>query len=150
MKQKICLATDHAGFELKEHVKSFLESNGYETKDFGADSYDKEDDYPDFIIPCAKEVSKSKCLGIIFGGSGQGEAISSNKVKGIRAAVYYGFNLEIVKLSKLHNNANILSIGARFVSKDDAVESVKLWLATKFHDESRHVRRISKILEFEK
>src|SRR3989338_5854680 len=108
MKKKICLAADHAGFELKEHVKSFLSSQGYEVKDFGTHSYDKEDDYPDFMIPCAEEVSKSKCLGIIFGGSGQGEAISANKVKGIRAAVYYGFNIELVKLSKLHNNANIL------------------------------------------
>jgi ribose 5-phosphate isomerase B len=150
MKQKICLGTDHAGYELKEHVKSYLQSHGYEVKDFGAHSYDKEDDYPDFIIPCAQEVAKSKCFGIIFGGSGQGEAISANKVSGVRAAVYYGFNLELVKLSKLHNNSNILSIGGRFVSNEEAIEAVKLWLSTKFQDEERHVRRIEKISEFEK
>src|SRR3989338_10402179 len=106
-KQKIVLASDHAGFELKEELKNFIIKEGYEVADIGAKSLDKDDDYPDFIIPAAKQVAKEKCLGIIFGGSGQGEAIAANKVKGARAALYYGKDLDIVNLSKTHNNTNI-------------------------------------------
>ena len=119
-KQKIILATDHAGFELKEQIKRYLNKEGYEVEDMGANSFDKEDDYPDFIIPAAKKVAKEKCLGIIFGGSGQGEAIAANKVKGVRAALYYGKNPDIIKLSRTHNKTNILSLGARFLGKEEA------------------------------
>ena len=149
-KQKIILATDHAGFKLKEEIKSYLEKEGYEIEDMGANSFDREDDYPDFIIPAAKKVAKEKCLGIIFGGSGQGEAIAANKVKGVRAALYYGKNLEIVKLSKTHNKTNILSLGARFLEKDEAIKAVKTWLSTEFNNEERHIRRILKISKIEK
>ena len=147
MKPTIVLGADHAGFELKEHIKGFLRKKGFTVVDKGAASYDKEDDYPDFIVPAAKEVAKSpeKIKGIIFGGSGQGEAIAANRVKGVRAALYYGKNLEIVELSRTHNNANILSLGARFLTKKQAEEAVELWLSTSFADEERHVRRIKKI-----
>ena len=89
MNKTIVLATDHAGFELKEHVKKFLSEKGFEIKDFGAVEYDALDDYPDFIIPAAKFISEHKLIGIIFGGSGQGEAMAANRIKGIRAAVFY-------------------------------------------------------------
>ena len=146
MKPKIFLGTDHAGFELKEEVKKYLLKNGYEVIDKGAHSFDKNDDYPDFIKPIAKEVTKNKnSKGIIFGASGQGEAIAANRVKGARAALYYGGNTEIITLSRTHNDANILSLGARFVSKDEAIKLIKLWLGTDFSSEERHIRRIKKI-----
>lgn len=146
MKQKIFLGTDHAGFELKEHVKKHLLKLGMEVEDLGAHKLDSKDDYPDFIVPVAKKVSKNQnSKGIVFGASGQGEAISANKVKGIRAALYYGGNMEIVELSRMHNNANILSLGARFLTKEEAIKAVNLWLKTDFSNEPRHARRIKKI-----
>lgn len=147
MKQTIVLGADHAGFSLKEHIKQFLTSKGYDVVDKGAHSYDEQDDYPDFIVPVAREVAKSpnKTKGIIFGGSGQGEAIAANRVYGVRAALYYGKDLDIVKLSRTHNNANILSLGARFVDGKQAEEAVMLWLSTPFTNEERHVRRIKKL-----
>ena len=144
MSKKIVLATDHAGFELKEHVKNILSKKGIEIKDFGAFTYDAQDDYPDFILPAAKYIAENNLIGIIFGGSGQGEAIAANRVKGIRAAVYYGGSEEIIQLSKLHNNANILSMGARFVDQSRAEEIIDLWLSTSF-EKGRHERRIKKL-----
>ena len=144
MNKTIVLATDHAGFELKEHVKKFLSEKGFEIKDFGALEYDALDDYPDFIIPAAKFISKHKLIGIIFGGSGQGEAMAANRIKGIRAAMFYGGPDDIIELSKLHNNANILSIGARFVSKQKSEEIINLWLSTDF-EKGRHQKRIDKL-----
>lgn len=144
MGKKIVLATDHAGFELKEHVKNMLLNKGIEIKDFGAYSYDSQDDYPDFILPAAQYIADNNFIGIIFGGSGQGEAIAANRIKGIRAAVFYNGPDEIVQLSKLHNNANVLSIGARFVNQSRAEEIIDLWLSTSF-EEGRHQRRIEKL-----
>ena len=144
MNKTIVLATDHAGFELKEHVKKFLLEKGFEIKDFGALEYDALDDYPDFIIPASKFVSKNKLIGIIFGGSGQGEAIAANRIKGIRAVVFYNGPDDIIELSRMHNNANILSIGARFVDNQRAEEIINLWLSTTF-EEGRHKKRISKL-----
>jgi|SRR6056300_1074781 ribose 5-phosphate isomerase B len=144
MSKKIVLATDHAGFELKEHVKNMLLNKGIEIKDFGAYSYDSQDDYPDFILPAAQYIADNNFVGIIFGGSGQGEAIAANRIKGIRAAVFYNGPDEIVQLSKLHNNANVLSIGARFVNQSRAEEIIDLWLSTSF-EEGRHQRRIEKL-----
>ena len=144
MNKTIVLATDHAGFELKEHVKRFLIKKGYDIKDFGALEYDGLDDYPDFILPAAKYISKHKLIGIIFGGSGQGEAMAANRIKGIRAAVFYNGPNEIVELSRLHNNANILSIGARFVSNQEVEKVIELWLSTNF-EEGRHEKRINKL-----
>lgn len=147
---KIYLATDHAGFQLKEKVKEFLQKNGYEVEDCGALQFDKSDDYPDFISKVAAAVSKDpeNSRGIIFGGSGQGEAIVANKYPHVRAVVYYGGPEEIITLSREHNDANILSIGARFV--DEGVLSlIKLWLEVPFAHEERHVRRIEKIKKIE-
>ena len=144
MNKTIVLATDHAGFELKEYVKNFLSKKGFEIKDFGAYEYDALDDYPDFIIPAAKFISEHKLIGIIFGGSGQGEAMAANRIKGIRAAVFYDGPDDIIELSKLHNNANILSIGARFVSKQKSEKIINLWLSTDF-EEGRHQKRIDKL-----
>ena len=144
MNKTIVLATDHAGFELKEHVKKFLLKKGYDIKDFGALEYDGLDDYPDFILPAAKYISKHKLIGIIFGGSGQGEAMAANRINGIRAAVFYNGPDEIVKLSRLHNNANILSIGARFVNNQEVEKVIELWLSTDF-EEGRHEKRINKL-----
>ena len=144
MNKTIVLATDHAGFELKEHVKRFLIKKGYDIKDFGALEYDGLDDYPDFILPAAKYISKHKLIGIIFGGSGQGEAMAANRINGIRAAVFYNGPDEIVELSRLHNNANILSIGARFVSNQEVEKVIELWLSTDF-EEGRHEKRINKL-----
>ena len=144
MNKTIVLATDHAGFELKEHVKRFLIEKGYDIKDFGALEYDGLDDYPDFILPAAKYISEHKLIGIIFGGSGQGEAMAANRIKGIRAAVFYNEPNEIVELSRLHNNANILSIGARFVSNQEVEKIIELWLSTDF-EEGRHEKRINKL-----
>ena len=146
---KVYFASDHAGFELKERLKEFLLKEGYQIKGFGDFVYDKDDDYPDFIIKAAEAVAKDNAFGIILGGSGQGEAIAANKVKGIRAAVYYGGPLDIVRLSREHNDANILSLGARFLNFEQAKEAVLLWLNTKFSFEERHQRRIKKISEYE-
>jgi len=146
MKPKIFLGADHAGFELKEEIKKYLIKQGYEVIDKGSYSFDKNDDYPDFIKPVAREVSKNQqCKGIIFGASGQGESIAANRFKGARAALYYGGSTEIITLSRTHNDANILSIGARFVNKEDAIKAVKLWLGTGFSNEERHARRIKKL-----
>jgi len=151
----IYIASDHAGFELKKALVEHLRAKGHEVGDVGAYQYNEQDDYPDFIYPCAAKVAyqqaqgKSNVLGIAIGGSGQGEAIVANKVKGIRATVYYGGNLDIIKLSKEHNNANVLSLGARFLTVDQAEEAVDLWLETKFSSESRHLRRIQKIKKIE-
>ena len=142
---KIYIATDHAGFELKNRLKEFLQSNNYDVEDCGALVFDSLDDYPDFILPAAKKVSENKnSKGIILGGSGQGEAMAANRIKGVRAIVYYGGPKEIVKLSRMHNNANIISFGARFVSFEQAVEVLKIWLSEEF-ERGRHEARINKL-----
>lgn len=144
---KIFIASDHAGFELKRFLVERLSLAGHEIKDLGAKTFDAEDDYPDFISLVGKEVSHnpSGTRGIVIGGSGQGEAIAANKFYGVRAALYYGGNMDIVKLSREHNDSNVLSLGARFVSPDDALKAVALWLATPFSGDERHKRRINKL-----
>ena len=143
----IHIATDHAGLELKEKVKSYLFKLDYEVVDHGAFEYDALDDYPDFIFPCAEAVSNdSKSKGIILGGSGQGEAMAENRVKGVRAAVFYNGPDEIIKLSRQHNDANILSLGARFMSYQEMYKVIELWLSTDF-EFGRHKRRIEKLDE---
>lgn len=146
MSVMIYIAADHAGFELKKALINFLRSKGEEVCDMGAFNFDKGDDYPDFIFPCAEKVSQEPgSFGIVIGASGQGEAIVANKVKGIRAALYYGGDLDIILRSKGHNNANVLSLGASFLTEDEAKEAVNLWLTSKFSGEERHSRRIEKI-----
>ena len=143
----IHIATDHAGLELKEKVKSYLSKLDYEVIDHGAYEYDALDDYPDFIFPCAEAVSNDlNSKGIILGGSGQGEAMAANRVKGVRAAVFYNGPDEIIKLSRQHNDANILSLGARFMSDQEMYKIIELWLSTDF-ESGRHKRRIEKLDE---
>ena len=159
----IYLASDHAGFELKEKVKAFLTSTGYEIEDCGATTYNPDDDYPDFISKAAKNVSKDpeNSKAIIFGGSGQAEAMVANKFPNVRCSLFYAAvapieaaditgrksedPYEMIRLTREHNNANVLSIGARFVTEEDALKAVKLWLAQDFTKDERHVRRINKI-----
>ncbi|MFT5179981.1 MAG: ribose 5-phosphate isomerase B [Candidatus Paceibacteria bacterium] len=151
MKNKIHIGGDHAGFELKKTIKLHLEKEGYEVFDHGADEFDENDDYPEFVVSVARELTiDPESMGIIFGGSGQGEAMVANRFPGIRATVYYGEkdddnSLDIIKLSRSHNDANILSLGARFLSEEEAVEAVDLWLDTAFSGEERHIRRIEEI-----
>lgn len=159
---QIYIATDHAGFHLKESLKTYILSLGYSVLDMGADVYDSNDDYTDFVYPCALRVAQDKnSFGIIFGGSGQAEMMCANKVAGVRAGVFYGSvlpkeavdvsgnnssnPLEIVKLLREHNNANVLSLGARFLEIEEAKQAVKLFLETPFTNEKRHIRRINKL-----
>jgi len=149
---KIYIGTDHAGFELKEELKMFLESLGCEVEDKGAYEFNEDDDYPDFIFPVVKAVAEDidrelDSRGIVIGGSGQGEAIVANKVKGIRAAVVY--DDYSAKMSREHNDANIISLGNRTLSIDKAKDLVRLWLETPFSNEERHKRRIEKIKAIE-
>lgn len=144
------IASDHAGFELKTELLKFFQEQKIDCEDCGAITYNDQDDYPDFIIPCAEKVAANPgSRGIVIGGSGQGEAIAANKVKGIRAALWYGGSKDIIALSKEHNNANVLSLGARFITVEEAKEAVLLWLKTKFTGEERHVRRLEKINRYE-
>lgn len=150
----VCLASDHAGFELKEHLKKVLKERGYTVSDFGAHEFDPADDYPDFIYPAALAVANDPdSRGIVFGFSGQGEAMVANKVPGIRAIIYYGKTRgpkDIIELSRVHNNANVLAIGAGFVSLEEAGEVAIRWLETPYPGEERHARRLEKIVEIEK
>lgn len=151
---RIHIGSDHAGFEMKEELKSFLETLEYEVIDHGAFEYDEDDDYPDYIYPVAESVAiDGQSRGIILGGSGQGEAICANRIKGIRATVFNGqyepldgreVPNEII-ISREHNDANVLSLGARFLSLQEAKEAVELWLETEFSGDDRHIRRIQKI-----
>lgn len=146
----IYIGSDHAGYELKEKLKIFLKDLGLETKDLGAFEYDEDDDYPDFITPVALAVKDTEgSLGVVLGGSGQGEQIVANKVDGIRAIEYYGGNLEIVKLGREHNNANILSLGARFINEEEAKKAILAFIETPFSEEDRHQRRLSEINKIE-
>ena len=145
---KIHLATDHAGLDIKNEIKMYLSNSGHHVIDHGAYEYAPLDDYPDFIFPCANSVSSDpQSKGIILGGSGQGEAMAANRIKGIRAAVYYGGDIEIVKLSRRHNNANILSIGARFLSKEKIFSMLETWLKEPYSG-GRHQNRLNKLDNF--
>jgi ribose 5-phosphate isomerase B len=143
----IFLGADHAGWELKGQLKTYLRELGYEVNDEGAFTYDEDDDYPDFVNIVARQVQSDpdNHRGIVIGGSGQGEAICANRLAKIRAVVYYAEAPEIIRLSRLHNNANILSLGARFISVEQAKTAVQLWLSTNFSAEERHIRRNRKI-----
>lgn len=145
---KVYIATDHGGYELKETLKNWLKENGYEVQDLGAYTLDPQDDYPDFIIPLARKVAQeSGSLGIISGRSGNGEAMTANKIKGVRATVC--INEEMARKAKEHNNANILSLGADYMSVDEAKNVVKAFLETPFSEDERHIRRIEKIKKVE-
>ncbi len=141
---KVYLAADHAGFELKTSIAKELAAAGHEVVDLGAQVLAPEDDYPEYMLQAAKAVTSDLgTLAIVFGGSGQGEAMAANRVDGARAAVFYGHQHEIVKLAREHNDANILSIGARFVSQDEAIDAINVFISTPFSGDERHVRRLS-------
>jgi ribose 5-phosphate isomerase B len=159
---KIALSTDHAGYQALKELKHFLESQGYECRDYGPENFNPEDDYPDFIFAAAKAVARGDCdCGIIFGGSGQGEAMAANRTKGIRCAVFYSpataiqaidatgtmsnDPYEILKLSRSHNHANMLSLAGRFLTSQQINNAAKVWLETPYSDDQRHVRRVQKL-----
>ena len=149
---KIFIGSDHAGYELKEKLKIFLAQKGHDVEDKGAFKLDPEDDYPDFIKLVAEAVAEdpNNSRGIVIGGSGQGEAIEANRFKHVRAEVYYGgapdSGLETVRLAREHNNANILSLGTRLISGEEAKKAVEIFLSTPFSG-GRHQRRIEKLDE---
>ncbi|HET9850605.1 MAG TPA: RpiB/LacA/LacB family sugar-phosphate isomerase [Candidatus Saccharimonadales bacterium] len=158
----IALATDHAGFEQLKELAVFLESLGHTCTDFGPKQLDPSDDYPDFIFPAARAVADGQCqAGIILGRSGQGEAMAANRVSGARCAVFYGPAVaknmvdasgevshdpyEIIKKSRQHNHANMLSLAAVYLTLEDMKNAIKLWLDTPYSDEERHTRRVEKL-----
>lgn len=147
---KIYIGSDHAGFELKEKLVEFLRKEKHEVIDKGAYRYDKWDDYPEFIAQVAETISANPkdARGIILGGSGQGEAIVANRFSQVRAVVFYGYGgakNDMIELSREHNDANILSLGAFFIDENEAKKAVKQWLETPFSGAVRHKRRIGKI-----
>ena len=148
--RKVYLGSDHAGFKLKQFVKKTLESKGLEVKDLGTHS-EESCDYPDFIIPCAEAVAKSKgkAFGIVFGGSGIGECIAANKVKGIRCA--FAYDSYTARITREHNDSNVLALGGRTVTGNEALakEIVLTWLSSPFSRDERHARRIKKISDYE-
>ena len=161
---KIAVTTDHAGFEALRELKQFLAAAGHEVTDFGPQTYDADDDYPDFMFLAAQAVASGKCeAGIILGGSGQGEAMAANRIKGARCALFYGpvtaktaidaegntsdDPYEILKLSRQHNHANVLSLSARFLTLEEMKQAIKIWLSTPYSDDERHVRRVRKLDE---
>ncbi len=164
---KVYLATDHAGYEIKNKVFQLLKNDGYDVEDCGPFSFDANDDYPDWISKAAEKISANPDdFGIIFGGSGQGEAIVANKFKNVRCAVFYSpqppvqaiditgavsqDSFEMIHLTREHNNANILSLGIRFLTPRQMLDAVKIFLETPFTGEERHARRIAKISLLEK
>lgn len=163
---RVYLGTDHAGFELKETIKAFLLEKGYAVTDCGAFTFDKHDDYPDFVGKAAEAVSNdSSSKGIVFGGSGQGEAMVANKYPGVRCALFYTPAIppgatdvagtkstdpfEMLRLTREHNNANVLSLGVRFLTEEEAKKAVITFLEGTYSSEERHQRRIEKITTIE-
>ena len=143
---KIYIGSDHAGYKLKETLKNYLSELGHSVEDKGAFDFDVNDDYPDFVAPVAKEIENDEnAKGIVLGGSGEGEAMVANRYEGVRAIEYYGGNLEIIRLGREHNDANILSLGARFLNEEEAKKAIKIFLETNFSDSERHIRRIEEM-----
>ena len=146
---RIHIGSDHAGLEFKNVIVKHLEGKGHTVIDHGPHVYDALDDYPDFCIPAAEAVAKdSNSLGIVIGGSGNGEQIAANKVKGIRAAL--AWNITTAKLAREHNNANVVAVGGRMHSIDECKAIIDAYLAEPFSNDERHVRRINKIAAYEK
>lgn len=158
---KIAITTDHGGYEALQKLKPFLQELGHEYVDYGPQSLDMDDDYPDFIFPAAKAVAAGECdRGIIFGLSGNGEAMAANRIKGVRCALFYGpvtakttagadpasgDPYELIRLSRQHNNANVLSLSGRFLTDEEMKQAVQIWLETPFSDQERHARRVAKL-----
>ena len=143
---KIAIGSDHAGYQYKQEIIKHLQALGHEVKDFGTNTPEVPDDYPLFIRPVAEAVARGESeRGIVLGGSGNGEAITANRVKGIRCALCW--NVKSARLARHHNDANLISLGERMMSSKTALEIVDVWLATPF-DGGRHQRRIEMIDEF--
>ncbi len=158
---KIYFAADHAGFELKGALIEFVRGLGHEPEDCGAFAHDKDDDYPGFVAAASRALARDAAAAlpsraVVIGGSGQGEAIVANRFKGVRCALYYGApgrsqtdmsgkELDILASTREHNDANALSLGARFVTEDEAKQVLKKWLEISFPGEERHARRIRAI-----
>ncbi|MBB4967979.1 ribose-5-phosphate isomerase [Saccharothrix violaceirubra] len=145
---RVYLASDHAGFELKAHLADHLAASGHDVVDVGPAVYDAEDDYPPFCIEAARRVVADEgSLGVVIGGSGNGEQIAANKVPGARAALAY--SVEIARLAREHNNAQLIGLGARMHSTEEATAIVEAFLATPFSTEPRHARRIGLLTAYE-
>lgn len=149
---RVHIATDHAGLEFKNTLKEHLRRRGYEVIDHGAYEYHPEDDYPEFVILAAEAVARDQQIGVqargvVFGGSGNGEQMAANKVQGVRAALVW--NDATAQLAREHNDANIISIGARQHTEEEALRLIDLFLTTEFSDEPRHIRRIQQIADYE-
>lgn len=158
---KIAITTDHGGYEALQELKPFIQSLGHKYVDFGPQGLAMDDDYPDLIAPAARAVASGECeRGIIMGVSGQGEAMAANRVRGVRCALFYGPVVaksaagadpssgdpyELVRLSREHNNANMLSLSGRFLTLDEMKQAIEIWLKTPFSDAERHTRRIAKL-----
>jgi len=147
MVEKIYIAADHAGFKLKDEIKKWLHKKGIEFIDMGSHVLDPADDYPDYAVPLARKVAAAKSLGILVCGSAQGVCIAANKVRGARAVI--PFSLEEVKLSREHNDANIICLSGWFMGMHKAKKMIELFLNTPFSKEPRHVRRVNKIKKLE-
>jgi ribose 5-phosphate isomerase B len=146
---RVHIGSDHAGFELKNYLVENLTADGHEVVDHGPAAYDSEDDYPTYCIPAAEAVvAEPDSLCIVVGGSGNGEQIAANKVKGTRAALAY--STDTARLARQHNDANVVAIGARMHSEPEALELVRLFLATAFSNDPRHIRRIELMADYER
>jgi ribose 5-phosphate isomerase B len=145
---RVHIGSDHAGFELKNHLVEVLSADGHDVVDHGPQTFDPEDDYPLYCIPAAVATAEDPgSLGIVLGGSGNGEQIAANKVIGVRAVLAY--DADTATLGRLHNNANVISIGARMHTLEAATELVRLFLQTEFSGEARHQRRIDELAAYE-
>lgn len=149
---RIHIATDHAGLELSQTLQAHLVSAGHEVIDHGPREYDALDDYPAFCINAAQSVARDErngveALGVVFGGSGNGEQMAANKVQGIRAALVWSESTSV--LAREHNNANVISIGARQHTVDEAISFIETFIATPFSEDERHIRRIAQLAEYE-
>ena len=146
---RVHIGSDHAGFELKNFLVSALRADGHDVVDHGPEEYDAEDDYPVFCIPAAEgTVAEPGSLAVVIGGSGNGEQIAANKVNGARAALAY--DQQTAQLGRQHNDANVLGIGARMHTEEEALEMVRIFLATPFSGDERHARRIALLAAYEK
>jgi ribose 5-phosphate isomerase B len=146
---RVHIGSDHAGFELKNHLVGVLTADGHDVVDHGPTALDPEDDYPVYCIPAAAAtVADPGSLGIVIGGSGNGEQIAANKVTGVRAILAYDH--DTAELGRLHNDANVISIGARMHTPDQATDLVKIFLATEFSAAPRHQRRIDQLTAYER
>jgi ribose 5-phosphate isomerase B len=145
---RVYLGSDHAGFELKTHLLQHLAARGYQVVDVGAHAYDAGDDYPPFCLETGRRVvADPESLGVVIGGSGNGEQIAANKVAGVRCAL--AWNTDTAQLARQHNNANIVSVGARMHDVDTATGLVETFLATPFSGDPRHQRRIDELTAYE-